>query len=455
MATTLAQFWQAERDVNAAAQSAAQKNLAAAQTALVSANAMLDSSVTALNKIGSDIAANRAKLATTSVPSELTALNNILRDQLNTQRALQGTTLDGQDAVSSAQADVNAADGALKRTTQRLADSNASLDAANISSTKRQTLKTQLAAAPFITLQADATTATASSAATDAKAEIDTSIPTALQAIATKRYATRTARATQLAKSAADAQNALGKALAKNNGLGGTAAQKGIAFEQADAALRDYAARAKQRLDRAVAVLANLQALKNGTKTPDLLTPQEKLDVKASAERTTAETKIESLDAARMAVYSASNDFDAQILTQIDTDVDALATDATVKAKRDAIDTKDAALTGAENALVASGDRKIMDNWQIVVQDSAWSAFIDYLDATAALAELKSIAPASLSTACDAAEDAYAVALAAASKAQRQADALTDTIAIRTARVDASTASMNGRLLSAVRGDSF
>ena len=357
--------------------------------------------------------------------------------------------------MSSAQADVNAADGALKRTTQRLADSNASLDAANKSSTKRQTLKTQLAAAPFITLQADATTATASSAATDAKAEIDTSIPTALQAIATKRYATRTARATQLAKSAADAQNALGKALAKNNGLGGTAAQKGIAFEQADAALRDYAARAKQRLDRAVAVLANLQALKNGTKTPDLLTPQEKLDVKASAERTTAETKIESLDAARMAVYSASNDFDAQILTQIDTDVDALATDATVKAKRDAIDTKDAALTGAENALVASGDRKIMDNWQIVVQDSAWSAFIDYLDATAALAELKSIAPASLSTACDAAEDAYAVALAAASKAQRQADALTDTIAIRTARVDASTASMNGRLLSAVRGDSF
>jgi trimeric autotransporter adhesin len=455
MAITLVQFWQQERDTHEAAQTAAQNDLAMAQLALVTAKALLDADVAGLNKLAADIAANRAKLATTSVPSDVTALNNTIRDQIAQQRAMQGGVMDDQDAVAAAQSDANAANAALKRATSRLTDSEAALTAAKDANKQRQLLKSQLAAPPFDTMQADATTAAASTAATDAKAEIDANFPPALQTIAGKRYATRSTRATQLRQSVIDAEDALGATLAGASGLSGDAAQKGADFRHAEQALRDYATTAKQRYDRAISVLADLQAMKNGTKTPDLLTAQEKLDVASSAARTTAETNAEPVDTDRIAVYTARQDLDAQIITQIGTDVDKLATDPTVKAKRDAITATAVALKAAQDALVASGDRKVLDDWQVVVQDSAWRALIDYLDATAAITELRTTVPATLATTLDTAEDAYATALAAAKKAQRQADALADIIALRAERVDASSAALSGRLLSAVRGDSF
>lgn len=89
------------------------------------------------------------------------------------------------------------------------------------------------------------------------------------------------------------------------------------------------------------------------------------------------------------------------------------------------------------------------------MQDPAWRALIDYIDATAALTDLKTTVPATLATALDTAENVYATALAAAAKAERQADALTDVLSQRVERVDASSAALPGRLLSAVRGDSF
>ena len=454
MAITLVQFWQQESDTHEATRTAVQNDLAMAQLALTTAKATLDADVAALNKLGADIAANRAKLATTSVPSEVTALNNAIRDQIIQLRGVQGGVLDDQEGVATAQSEANAVDAALKRATGRLAESKARLAAARDADKQRQLLKSQLAAPPFDTIQADAATAAASTGATDAKAEIDT-IPAALQKIAAKRHATRAARAAQLRQGVIDAENALGATLAGASGLEGDAAQKGTVFRHAEQALREYATRAKPRYDRAVAVFADLQAMKKGTKTPDLLTAQEKLDVAPSGARTTAETNAEPLDVSRNAVYTARQDLDAQIVAQIGTDVDKLATDPTVKAKRDAVTAKAGALKTAQDGFVASGDRKVLDNWQVVVQDSAWRALIDYLDATAALNDLKATVPATLASALDTAETAYAAALAAAAKAQRKADALTDVISLRVERVDASSAALSGRLLSAVRGDSF
>ncbi len=295
----------------------------------------------------------------------------------------------------------------------------------------------------------------AAATATDAQADIDANFPAALQAIARKRYATRSDRAAQLRQAVADAEKALGNTLASSNGLAGVAARKAVDFNQADQALRDYAKTATLRYDRAVAVLADLQSMKNGTKKPDLLTAQEKLDVAADAARNTAKTNADPIEDARKEVDKARLALDVQIVTQIGNDVDKLATDPTVKAKRDAIAAKAAALKAAEDALAASGDKKVLDGWEIVVQDPAWRALIDYIDATAALTDLKTTVPATLATALDTAENAYATALAAAAKAERQADALTDVLSQRVERVDASSAALPGRLLSAVRGDSF
>lgn len=358
MAITLVQFWQQKSDADEAILTAAQNDLSAAQLALAAAKAALDTDVDVLKKLVTDIAANRAKLATMSVPSQVTALNNEIRDQIIQQRAQQGVILDDQEAVAAAQSDVNAAGAALKRATGRLAESAAGLTAAKDASKQRQLLKSQLAAPPFTTIQGDATAALAAATATDAQADIDANFPAALQAIARKRYATRSDRAAQLRQAVADAEKALGNTLASSNGLAGVAARKAVDFNQADQALRDYAKTATLRYDRAVAVLADLQSMKNGTKKPDLLTAQEKLDVAADAARNTAKTNADPIEDARKEVDKARLALDVQIVTQIGNDVDKLATDPTVKAKRDAIAAKAAALKAAEDALAASGDKK-------------------------------------------------------------------------------------------------
>ena len=455
MATTLVQYWQHVRDTHDAAHTAAQNDLASAQLVLVTAKAKLDADVAALQKLVTDVAANRAKLATTSVPSEVTALNNALRDQIILQRAMQGGIMDDQEAVAAAQADANAATNALNRAKSRLEASDAGLAAEKDANKQRQLLKSQLAAAPFDTIQADATAATASTAATDAKADIDANFPAELQTIAGKRHATRSARLVQLRKAVIDAETALGTTLAATSGLAGDAAQKGVAFRLADQKLRDYMKTAKQRYDRAIGVLADLQAMSKKTKTPDLLTKQEKLDVALSSARTTAEKNAEPLDANRKDVYTAQQALDAQIIVLIGKDVDSLAGDPSIKTARDTIAGKAATLESEQKKFVTSGDKKVLDEWQVVVQDSAWRTLIDYLDAMATLAELKATKPADLAKDLDDAEGPYADALDAAAEARRQADAFADVIALRTERVDASSAAFPGRLLSAVRGDSF
>ena len=127
---TLVQFWQQERDTHKAALAAAQGDLAAAQQALVAAKANLQADAAALDKLNSDIATNRAKLASSSVPSEVTALNAAIRDQLIERRRLQGAALDDQDALAWAQADVDSATSSVGRANSKLADAEARFKAA-------------------------------------------------------------------------------------------------------------------------------------------------------------------------------------------------------------------------------------------------------------------------------------------------------------------------------------
>src|SRR5689334_5119006 len=216
MAMTLVQLWQQERDIREAAQSAAQNDLSTAQLALIAGKAAVESRTNALGQLNADIAANRAKLAASSVPSEVTALNATLRDQIIALRALQGALMDDQDAAAAAQADADAAAAVLARATARLTDVEARLGAAKDANKQRQQIKSRLTLAPFDTLQADATAVAGGAEATDAKAEIDATFPAPLQTLATKRYDTRVTRAAQLRQALTDAENALGAALAAN-----------------------------------------------------------------------------------------------------------------------------------------------------------------------------------------------------------------------------------------------
>jgi hypothetical protein len=251
-----------------------------------------------------------------------------------------------------------------------------------------------------------------------------------------------------------DAEDALGSTQATADGVAGEASQKGIAFGRANEGLRVFVTTAKLRYDRAVALVTQLQALKKGTTKPDLLSPQEQTDIAVSPARTTAETNALPLDTKRAAIYTAEETLDAAILTQIDTDVDALRTDAGLNAKRAAPGIATAALKAAQTAFEATADDKTLNEWEAVVRDPLWSTLVAYLEARDTLDDLKATTPADFVTALATAEDAYAVALAAATKTQRAEDALADEITRRAARVDGASTQLPGRLLSAVRGDS-
>jgi hypothetical protein len=459
--TTLVQFWQQERDIYEVEQTAAQNDVTAAQAAVTAAQTKLADDVAGLDKLKGDIAAARAKLATTTVPAEVAALNDKIRDLIIQQRGLQGVVLDDHDALEWAQADLDAGTGTLGRATAKLADAEAKLGAAKDAHRQRQALRSALTLPPYDTLKDDATTFLNSATFNDAEAQIGADFPADLLKIALKRFDTRTARAADLRTVSRLAEDALGTDVATDAALDGAVQQKGIAFRRAERDVREYLATAKIRYDQAVAVLQHLQAIKNDTTgaNPDLLTAAEKAAVAVNPDFTAAEGAAEPIDTARKALFTALGDLDAQILKQIGSDVDALSTDATVKAKRDLVKTAWANLRSAEAAfVVAVPGKQVMDRWEAVVPDPAWQALLDFFAARAALNELKSIAPTgagSITATMDSAESDYAGALAIAAKAKRRVDYYDDAVAVRTERLDAATHALGGRLLSAVRGDSF
>ena len=455
MGITLAQVWQQELDTNKAALAAAKTDMGNAQVTLTGAKKQLDSNVSALKALTADIAANKGKLAGASVPSAVTALNNALRDQIIGQRSLQGLILDDQENVALAQAELDSATAAMNRAKTRVTASETSLAEAKKSGKKRDDLMKTAGSAPLDTLQADATAFASGSTASDADALVKSNLPDELQTVLVKRYATRRTRDVAMKQALTDAEKARATALAANTGLAGQVAEKEVAFLQAERRLRDYVATAKASFDRVVALFSEFQKIKNDPKLPDILTAQEKLDIAISTERTDAAKKVVDADDKLNAVIAAAKNLDSKILAQIDANVDTISTDPTVKAARNGIVNAEAALTASRAALDTSGEKKTMDEWEIVVQDLVWQSFVDYADGKEALAELKSVDPADLVTDLDAAEDAYALAIRKNAKAQRRVEALSDAIAMRSKRVETSASALSGRLLSAVRGDSY
>jgi hypothetical protein len=204
-------------------------------------------------------------------------------------------------------------------------------------------------------------------------------------------------------------------------------------------------------------VLGRLEAIEVDTTgtVPDVLTAAEKAQL--AAQKTAgaaAEPTAETLDGDLNGVLTAQDALATQILTSIVADVDALATDPNVAAKRAAVAT---AVTTFKTALTAfaAANKSDLDQWEATIPDPAWGALLDYLGAKAALTELAGVDPAALATAMDTAENDAAAARAAAAVAQRRADYLGDAIALRQQIVDAARAALAARLLSAIRGDSY
>jgi hypothetical protein len=160
------------------------------------------------------------------------------------------------------------------------------------------------------------------------------------------------------------------------------------------------------------------------------------------------------------AVFRAQDDLDAQILTQIEADVDQLSSD------QDVLAPQRAAITDAKKiyhdaidtfikAIAPKPKKTDLDYWEVIIPDTAWKVLLDYQEGLAALHELSQADPKELKNSMNDAETAYVAALDLAEKAQRKADALGDAIALRAKRLALAQAALANRLPSAIRGDSY
>ncbi|MBZ5558153.1 MAG: hypothetical protein LAO77_12840 [Acidobacteriia bacterium] len=452
---TVLAFWQQQLTTYQAAQSAAQSDLSAAQAALAAAKTKLDTDQRALAATLASIASARAALAVATIPADAAALIETITQSIITQRAQQGTVLDDQDAVAEAQASADAAAATLARAASRIASVTSTIAAVTADDDRRQAYKTAIAAAPFNTLKADATTYLASATVTNATTRIGVDFPDKILTIAGKRHDARTGRVDSLHTVVENAEDALANERDTNGGLAGAAASALTEFARAEAAVADYVATASVKFTRAQTIMAALAAIQLDSTLPDVLTDAEKTQVAAlKAAAAAAEPTAETLDGDLTDIFDAEDDLAAQVLTSIAANVDGLASDATITAKK-------AAITSAKNAFAAAlatfngANKDDLDALEAVIPDTAWLVLLEYEEGMAALNEIAGITPATLASAMDAAESTYAAALAAAALSDRRVDALSDAIAYQQDRLDAARAAIAARLPSAIRGDSY
>jgi hypothetical protein len=447
MALTTVQFWQQQLDTQLTAQAAGQSTLQAAQAMQKESAALLSADLAALDAGAAKIAAQRAKLAVTTIPAEADALVKQITQDVIAQRTLQGTLLDHKEQLDEADAQVAVANAALARTAGRVTAARAAVAKAAADRKQREMLKAAVAAPPLLTIAADAAALLTDAIATNAQARMDANFPTTMQAIAKARVTTWHAKLKKLQEVLEAARDAQAAGLVKDNGRSGVVHQAWLRLQRAQAALAAAVATAASRYAKARSLLQRLAAIElapAGT-VPDVLTQAEKAATRAALDDEAAgkaQAAVEALETAKGHVIEAQGDLEIAIITGV----------ADLTKAREAVATAKSELAAALPAAAANKD--VLDQWEAVVPDPAWGALLDYIDGLAALDELKGVNLDDLSAELEDAESDYTTALDEAETAQRDGDGRADTVALYEARESAALASIGTRLASAVRGDS-
>jgi hypothetical protein len=459
---TLAQARQAEVAAYTTAATAASTELSQATQALDAASTALLQAEQAIKTTNDAIASKRRQLPEATNPSAAAARNLEIRDLIIIARQQTGAALDARDAKSEAKA---AAAGARARN-DRAAAGKARAVAASAAeaepAARRQAQVAALGAAPLATLQADAAAVLAGTSASEAELLIEENFPAELLALSVERHTTRRAAIQAARQSVSAAYEADGTDAMARQGIAGTLDTRARAFDRAEAELADFVAKAKQRFDAAVAVLANLERIRAerqaGRPMPDILSDYEKTDIAVDADRTAAANAATPIEGLRRAITAAQTALDQEIITRIDgASIDTYPTSGLVATRRAAVVSAGTALTNAVAALGTNGEKATLDQWEIIAPDGAWQVLTDYLEARAVLGDLGATAVTganSIASRLSDAEDAYAAAIQAEGRALRRAGAYQDAITEREARLEAQVGAGPLRFPSAVRGDS-
>ena len=462
MATTLIDHATAERAVLETALARARARLASAQAELATAQARLDADLAELAALEAAIARNRAALSSATVPSEVDALGRTLTDQTVLQHQLQGRLRDDRDAVEAPKAALAFAQLRLARAQAQQAAAEGRLRTETEAHQRRQGWVQATSEPPLETLMGEADAVlegTGSTLLADATAKFTTqpvSIPAELLEAASRRYALWKARQRRADEGVRKAAEALGAQHAAHGGLPGAAAQAGLDFRQAEAALGDYVSSAAARYGRAVATLTALAALgedvfalsaneATAANDPALLSARQAAQADEAALPPAQEAHDTALAAQQDAELAAQAKDPNQESLAGDADYDAAV--AEVAAKKTALDAAVAELNTAE--------RQTLAQWQVRLSDATWRRLLELFEARSELTWLQGTDPVALVQTMETAEGAYGDALAAAAASQRSLEFLEDTLALRTSLAAALNAGLSARLFSAVRGDAY
>ncbi len=456
---TLAQVRQSELAAYTTAATAATAELAAATKAATDANKAVTDVETQRRTTTESIASKRRQLAEATNPVAAATLNNEIRDLIIVARAQTGALLDARDAAADAAAVEVGARARSDRAAAGKAAAAAAVADEAVATAKRQAQATALGAAPLNGLPAAATAALAGAPGTEADQLIQGNFPAELLVLVAERFASRRTALQAAAKSVADARDAGDSDAIISRGVLGTVEIRSRVFDRARAELEEFVGRAKTRFDGAMAVLANLQRIRQerlaGQPTPDILTAAEKTSIATDAARTAAATAAGPVETQRRAITTAQTALDQEILARVaGAAIDTFPTSAPVAARRTALAN---ARTTLATTIAGLAEKPTLDLWEIMAPDAAWQMVSDYLEAKATLTELGATTLAganSITSRLTDAEDTYATALQAEGRARRRAGALRDALAEQEAHRDGLAGGATLRYASSIRGDS-
>ncbi|HEX7242971.1 MAG TPA: hypothetical protein VF263_21970, partial [Longimicrobiaceae bacterium] len=379
--TTLPEFAQAVRTTYAATRTAAQTAVADAQTALGAARDSQKAHSEDLAAAQKEIAAKRAELAATEVPANAEALLAEITSLQTQARAIQALVLDDRTAVAHAEAELAAANATLSRAAAELAAAEADFEAVVAESAQLDTLKAAATAGPAATLRADAADALTDPPYTTAKTRVEADVPEKLLEAARASVAAENARVARLEASLNAAQDLLADELETSGGLDGTVVKQRLAFDRAEADLREWVTGGPQRLRRAADLLTAVlvgDGLFTAAEAAHLA-DQDAVDLgePAAELRVTREEK-------RQAALEAEADLeDATLAARAP---DPLADVAAVQEVSDAQDALDTAAGELLTAQAAYGtDEADFTGWASAVSDGVWRKVLGFVEAEAIL----------------------------------------------------------------------
>lgn len=463
MPTTLIAFATNDQAAFTTARSIAQTAVTGAQAAAATAQSQLDAALAAQKALETAIAANRAKLAGTSIPAEIEALVKKLTDDTVDLRQQSWTVLDARDALAAARNTQAFAEVRLQRADAQLKVADQMVALVTAETNRRNQWIAAAGQPPLQTLRQEATDIAdgtgGSTLLADAQAKLDTSptrVPQELLDVAELRFNLWRARVKADRDAVSFVKVQIGAQVAADLGKSGAAQQLGITFRENEAAFGEWAASARNRFDRAVALLegiANLGAGVFAISEAEAAQANDATEPQATNRQNAADAE-EAIYPAQTTVDQRQETLDNEILKAqaVDPNKADVSGDGGVPAATASLNAAQGVLTPLVAAFDAA-EKDLMASWQVRLTDQTWRRILDFFEARAELQDLKATDPAALQTAMTTSEGLYGDALVAASASGRSIGYLQDVFALRRANAEASQGGATSRLLGAVRGD--